>query len=320
MRYSSALVLGTVAVGQAAALNVRHAGFHARRQADQKRSYDDVDWSKVSYDLSNVDWSSVFASSQATATPTPSSSEVKAEAVSTSPAYTPPPTTTTEAAKSTETQSSNSHQEAGNDLLKGVESLLSNMGVAKPASDPPKSNNGKMWVGGDSSWKTTFINGAASDVVLLCWAAEGYTGMTLNVHPPALAININKGAQETISFAGGVPGACCPAYSDTRLAMFGGCDNTWYEYTFGNNGAFDITRNVNMNGNSISAKGSKCISDMSTCVFKCTGGVSSCEKGYELDNCSASNGGGGGYDSNMQGVGGGCAMGSSEEHVKVTFT
>jgi hypothetical protein len=35
MRYSSAVVLSTIAVGQAAAanLNHRHASFHARRQA-----------------------------------------------------------------------------------------------------------------------------------------------------------------------------------------------------------------------------------------------------------------------------------------------
>jgi hypothetical protein len=33
MRYSSALVLSTLAVGQAAAAHNRHASFHARREA-----------------------------------------------------------------------------------------------------------------------------------------------------------------------------------------------------------------------------------------------------------------------------------------------
>ncbi|KAF2193941.1 hypothetical protein K469DRAFT_709425 [Zopfia rhizophila CBS 207.26] len=321
MRCSTALVLSTLAVGQAAAASARHASFHARRQAEQKRGYDDVDWSKVSYDLGKVNWSSVFSKPAAEPTPT-AQPEVKVESKPSTPAAAAPSTPaakTTGAAKPKETGKSNPVEETVGDLLQGVSSLLSKMKISGVGQND-KSNNGKMWIGDSSDWKTTFTNDKDEDVVLLCWASNGFTGMTLNVNKPAISISIPSGKSQTISFAPNVPGACAPAYKDTTLANFGGVDNTWFEYTFGNNGAFDITRNVKMQGNNISAKGSKCTSDMETCVFKCTGGQQSCEKGYDLFNCGASNGGGGGYDPVMQGTGGGCAMGASGEHVKVTFS
>lgn len=147
--------------------------------------------------------------------------------------------------------------------------------------------------------------------------------MSLNVNQPAISVGLKPGEKTEISFAEGVPSACAPAYDDTKLALFGGLDQTWAEFTFQNQGAFDISRNVNMKGNSITAKGSKCTSSMTECVFKCKDdSVASCEKGsdYDLFNCSASNGGGGGYDSVMAGTGGGCSMGSDSETVVVTFT
>jgi hypothetical protein len=184
-----------------------------------------------------------------------------------------------------------------------------------------KADNKMMWLGDDSAWKMEFINDGAAPVGLFCWASNGYSGMSLNKAQPAISVNLAVGASQVVSFAAGVPGACAPANDQTKLAMFGGIENTWIEFTFGNNGAFDVSREVNMNGMSIHAKGSKCTSDMDTCVFKCKdSNASSCQTDYDLFNCGSNSGGGGGYDAAMGGTGGGCAMGSDGEHVTVTFS
>lgn len=325
MRYSNALVLGTVAVSQAAAANVRHASFHARRAAESKRDYDvsGVDWSKVSYDLSGVDWSSVFASSS-TPTPTPTPSSVKVEAAPTSApeaAYTPKPEPTSEeAAKPTD---DNKPGNIVNDIMSGVESLIKKIGICS-VGENSETNNGKIWIGDDSDWTVKMVNAADSDVTVFCWADAGFTGMTLNVNKPLISVALAPGASQVLSWASGFSSACAPVYPDTQLAMFGGIQNTWFEMTPPNgqpgSGCFDISRNVNMNGNSISAQGSKCKSDMDTCVFKCKSGGQSCTVGYDLFNCDAGNGGGGGYDPVMAGTGGGCAMASDKEQVTVTFS
>jgi hypothetical protein len=183
-----------------------------------------------------------------------------------------------------------------------------------------KTANGALWIGGDSVWKTHFINNASGNLVLFCWEFNEFQGMVLNVNLPAISVVLKQGESVTISFAAGVPAACAPAFSDTKLAIFGGIDNTWYEATFGASGVFDISRVVNMNGNSVSARGSKCLSDMTSCVFKCIDlTVSSCQTGYDLFG-ETSAGCGGGYDPIMQGTGGGCSMGATGETVNVVFT
>lgn len=147
--------------------------------------------------------------------------------------------------------------------------------------------------------------------------------MSVNVNVPEISVGLKPGEKVNLSFAPNVPAACAPAFPDTSLAIFGGWDQTWWEVTFGEFGAFDVSRNVNMQGSNIHSKGSKCTSNMDTCVFKCKdSSVKSCEKGtdYDLFNCAASNGGGGGYDSVMAGTGGGCSMGSDGEKVSVIFS
>jgi hypothetical protein len=205
--------------------------------------------------------------------------------------------------------------------MHGVESIASKLGCKVGKND--KSNNGGIWVGNDSDWKAKFVNEHAEDAVLYCWKADGFTGMIVKDNTPEISVGLKSGESVEISFAANVPSACAPVFSDTKLAMFGGLDQTWWEVTFGDYGAFDVSRNVNMKGNNISSSGSKCTSDMDTCVFKCKdSSVSSCEAGtdYDLFNCNASGGGGGGYDTVMAGTGGGCSMGASGETVKVVFS
>jgi hypothetical protein len=358
MRYSSALVLSTLAVGQAAAANHhnRHASFHARRQADAKRSAaNDVNWKAVAYDLNDVDWdkvnwSSVFSSptptpaaqvtptvaasskeTSATAEPTSSAAAVKVQEVQTSAAPSKTAASSSAAPATTSSSSSDLGDLIGDigdvvtDLLEGVESIVKSLGIVSTGKND-KSNNGGIWIGEDSEWKAEFTNDANEDAVIFCWKADGFSGMSLNVNQPEISVGLKSGQKTVVSFAANVPAACAPAFGSTKLANFGGLDQTWWEVTFGQYGAFDVSRNVNMKGRTISSKGSKCVSDMDVCVFKCKAknGVTpdSCESGsdYDLFECGASSGGGGGYDAVMAGTGGGCAMGSSSETVKVSFS
>lgn len=338
MRYSSALVLSTLAVGQAAAANIRHASFHGRRHAQEKRdaSYDNVDWSKVSYDLSGVDWSSVFGTSKTTPTPTPTPSpsskqeDVKAQAVPTTPAYTPAAAKTTEAAKPSSTKShdlGNIISDLGQlfdeatSLLKGIGCVWADSPQASTKAQLTRTSGGDMWWGTDSAWQTTFINDASEDIVLACWSKDGNNGSFLKTVTPQIAVKIPSGQQQTVSHLPGVGGACTAAYPSTEFTEWGQLKQTLYEFTYGNSGTFDVSKEIYMHGNAMTAKGSKCTSDENTCVFKCKDGAVTCggPDSYELINCSAANGGGGGWNNDAQGVGGGCAIGSNSEHVKVTL-
>ncbi|KAJ4378034.1 hypothetical protein N0V83_000864 [Neocucurbitaria cava] len=336
MRYSTAAVLSALAVGQAAAASHnRHASFHARRQADAKRSAgSDVNWDAVAYDLKDVNWdavnwSSVFASptpaAVAQSTPSAVAEPKKADPTTTAEAkQQAAPTTTSEKASETSAVVASVKDTVGDlisDLLEGVESIATALGAQIGKND--KSSNGGIWVGTDSAWQAEFTNDGNEDSVLFCWKADGFSGMSINVNQPDISVGLKAGDSVNLSFAANVPAACAPAFPSTALAIFGGLDQTWFEVTFGEYGAFDISRNVNMNGCSISSKGSKCTSNMDTCVFKCKdSSVSSCESGsdYDLYNCGSSTGGGGGYDSVMQGTGGGCSMGSSGEKIQVTYS
>jgi hypothetical protein len=309
-----------------------HAPLTPVSSASKRGDYDNVDWNKVdwekvSYDLSGVDWDSVFGK-KTSSTAAPSSTKAPepkttvAPPSSTTPTPTPTPEKTTEEAPKPTKESESPIDTIGGileGLFEGIESWCSKVGISSIGVND-ESDNGKMWIGGDSPWKANFINDGSEDALVVCWNDNGFTGMTVNVNQPMITIKLPVGGSQAVSFSPNVPAACSVLYSGTKLATFGGIDNTWWEATFGSTGAFDVSRNPNMNGNSISSKGSKCTSDMNTCVFKCSGGESSCTYGYDLYNCDASNGGGGGYDSVMQGTGGGCAMGSSSETVQVTFS
>ncbi|XP_014555814.1 hypothetical protein COCVIDRAFT_101499 [Bipolaris victoriae FI3] len=351
MRYSSALVLSTIVVGQATAANLhnRHASFHARRQAEAKRSVDtsNVDWSKVAYQLGDVDWDKVFATPspkpaepvaeakqvEAAAAPTYPSSSAPAEEKKPSPTPTPTPTSTPTPSPSSAPADDkkdpigdlldnvgDSINDIVGDVLNGLQSMITSIG-AKTGKNP-KSNQNGIWLGKDSKWRTQFTNDNNKDAILFCWRSNDFKNMCINEMQPEISVGLKSGESVDISFEENASAACAPVFPDTKLAMFGGVDNTWFEVTFGPTGAFDVSRNINMNGSNISAKGSKCTSDMNTCVFKCKNGMNTCEKGtdYDLFNCDSGNGGGGGYDPIMAGTGGGCSMGQNGEVIKVVLS
>jgi len=340
MRCTSALVLSTLAIGQATAHTIRHAGFHAKKHVEEAKR-DDVDYSKVDYSGVNwaaIDWNSVFSlKNQATATPVPKKQldkepEVEPE-VTPTPTPTPEPTPEPEyqAPSSTQQEKPKETKESLKDkigdflegLTDGIEDFCKEKGINLPGKND-RSPNGGIWLG-PSDWSANFHNAGDKPVWLACWTENKFTGMTINVNQPYILAKIPVGDNQTVSFTPKVAAACAPMYPNTPLANFGGVFNPWFEANFGPTdgsfvGTFDVSKNTRMRGDSIEAVGSKCVSDMNTCVYECADkSVDSCEKGYELKNCHAGNGGGGGYDVVMQGVGGGCSMGATSEKIEVTF-
>ncbi|KAF2026614.1 hypothetical protein EK21DRAFT_115669 [Setomelanomma holmii] len=340
MRCSTAVVLSTLAVGQAAAAHNRHASFHARREASKRGADNAVNWDAVAYDLKDVNWdeinwSSVFASTStstpaAKATPTPQAQKPSSAAASPTPEakkadVTPvassakPAQSSKAAATSAQVQTQSTTSDLVSDVMNGVAAIASTLGALTGTNS--KTNNGGIWIGTDSDWGMEVTNAGSQQAVFYCWQANGFSGMSINKNAPAISVGLAPGQKVDLAFAANVPATCARATKSSVLALFGGIKDTWAEVTFGSSGAFDVSRNVNMKGSSISMVGSKCTSDMNTCVFRCADtSADSCETGYTLDNCNAGNGGGGGYDSVMAGVGGGCAMGSSGEKIKVSFS
>ena len=285
-----------------------------------KRDVDSVDWSKVSYDLTNVDWSKVDYGNKpaGSSAPAPAPAQANSYTVQPSPAEKPAasPSAKPSASPAAYVQSTG---DTTSDYTSGLAEMAKKLDFKVGKND--KSSNGGIWIGDDSQWKAEFVNGANEDALIYCWRSAGFTGMCVQSNAPDVSVLLKPGKKVTLSFAPGVGTACAPAFGNTKVSSFGGIDNTWFEATFVDQyGTFDISREVNMQGRTISAKGSKCTSDMETCVFKCAdANAKSCEKGYKLLNC-ADKGGHEGYDSVMQGASGGCKMGEKAEKITVTVS
>lgn len=329
MRYSSALALGTLAVSQAAAAGHRHASFHARRNA--KSGLEDVDALQLARDLKDVewktiDWSSVFASQKPTPTPTPEV-QVKATPAAVTSSSTPVPSSSSqEAPKPSETVKANAISNIGEALFEGLGQVIESLKItAKPKNSVEP--NGALWLGdkGDAPLRVKHINKSGKDMTLFCWVSNsGYTGFTINVNAAAVGIKLPKDGSAVVTSHGNkVPFGCSPVVPGITLP-FGGVGNTWFEgeqhvTDKGENfGTFDISKNPNMNGTPISSQGSKCKSNMNTCVFQCKGSPASCVTDYELLDCGPHNGGHQGYDQKERGVGGGCSM-NAQETITVNY-
>ncbi len=171
------------------------------------------------------------------------------------------------------------------------------------------------WVGTDGDYTNEFTNESGENMVLVLWGVSGSWVGGLNPVQPLVTYSLAPGESTTISFADGSSGGWSGIYADTTMAN-GQIFNTWGEYTFsGDWSTVDVTREPNMNGNNMtivtpgtgSAPG--CVSDMSTCVFVCTGGAPSCWLDYQLMNCDAANGGGGdAMNGGCNGIGMGAAL------------
>jgi hypothetical protein len=108
----------------------------------------------------------------------------------------------------------------------------------------------------------------------------------VNKFTPAIAVTLESGASQVVSFANGVSGGWTGIYKDTTLVN-GQVSQTWGEFTFsGIYSTVDVSREVNMKGRGMRIETPTCISDMATCVFVCKGGLPTCWLDYELQNCA----------------------------------
>jgi len=162
---------------------------------------------------------------------------------------------------------------------------------------------GNAWIGTDGDYTNEFTNSSPNPIYLVIW---GPAGSWVNVNAPLITVGLSPGQSTTISFANGASGGWAGVYPDTKLVN-GQISNVWGEYTF--NGLYstvDVSREVNMNGNSMSIQTPNCLSDMNTCVFQCTGGATTCLTGYALVNCATGSQPGANYGTYAGAPSGGC--------------
>lgn len=359
MRYQSALVLSTLAVGQAAAANHRHASFHARRSANAPGP-ESIEWNKVVRDAVDYDaaiksanipqseWDAIWASEhggQAAATSAPAATYAPAPAKPTTTAAAPAapkpsdvkpssaekpssakptsdkPSATSAAPSAKPTKPSS----GGSDILEGL-------GCAKGANaDAP---NGKIWLGGEGGKvKMTVTNDADEDGAFMCWNFE----TMFNVRKEALiAVNVGAGSSVEISIGAGFSGGCGPAFADSKFNGANMLDETILEFTAAPavpdmyvTGVYDISKEVNMNGIVMSATGArKCTSGLlngvAHCLFGCKGGATTCEKTGTYGITAGADTSGMcniGVDTyGNGGESGGCQFEPEGDHLQVTFS
>ncbi|KAF2438046.1 hypothetical protein P171DRAFT_491341 [Karstenula rhodostoma CBS 690.94] len=351
MRYQSALALGALAAGQAAASgNHGHANFHKRHDV-KARGADAVNWDNVAYDLGAVDWSKVeygnSAASTPAATPTPAAETPAAAtpAAATPAAETPassqpevvatpasePSSSAAEAPSSTKAaapaETSSSSDPIGDligDVLSGIESFATKLGAQLGVNS--KTENGQIWIGGNGKHSATFTNSADKDAMVWCW---GKSTMWINANQPLISIKLAAGETQKLSVADGFSGGCGASFDDSDLFM-GLLNESILEFTFGSgaNGCFDISREINMKGIQLTAKGAKCTSGLDggsqACTFICTdSSASRCGEGggdYAIDVGTSTDGPCMvGKDPFTGDAAGGCQMADDGEHLEVTI-
>jgi len=173
----------------------------------------------------------------------------------------------------------------------------------------PTSQGNTPWIGTDGQFTNEFINQSDEDLVLTIW---GPAGSWVNAIRPQITVSIPQGSSQTVSFPVGWSGAWAPVYGSTSLVN-GQIFDTWGEGTFNPPySVVDVSREVNMNGKSMSIVGPQCTTDMNTCVFKCAGNVDQCLTGYELVNCATGSQAGANFGTYEGAASGGCGgMGNS---------
>jgi len=313
MRYSAytALVLATVTIGNVLAGPVKHghAHLHAKKNAEAleveattEEKRDPNGWKGIDFRTVSITYSSGQTWGQPTPHPAPpasSSSPVAASSAKTTPT---PKSETPVSQTSTATLTPA-------DLQK-----LMTLGFKSPGVNSQSSSAG-VWIGADGSYKVEVTNSANEPVIFACWGPDE---SWVNANTPLITISLPEGASTTISFASGQSGACSAIYSDTQLVNGQVC-NTWFEYTFSNTGAYDISREVDMNGHSMCAVGPQCTTDMKTCVFVCSSG-NSCMTNYELQNCASGSQPGAQYGEYYGAPSGGCGGFSTSVSIVLTLS
>lgn len=176
----------------------------------------------------------------------------------------------------------------------------------------PSSN---AWIGTDGPYTNEYSNASGEDIIIVIW---GPWGSWVNTVQPLITVSLASGENVTVSFADGAVGASTAVYPDTELVN-GQISNTWVEYTFSEYGVVDVSREVNMNGHSVSVVGPSCTTDMDTCVFVCASG-DVCMTDYLLLNCENGSQPGATYGTYDGAPSGGCGGLGSSASLKTTFS
>jgi len=304
MRYSvyTALVLATVTIGNVIAgpVNHGHAHLHAKKNAEaleveatteEKRDPNHA-WKGVDFKTVSITYSSGQTWGQPTQQPAPPASSSSSPAVATT-----TPTPNSETPKS---------QHATEILTPADRQKLITLGFKSAGANGQDSSAG-VWIGAGGPYTVDVTNNAKEPVIFVCW---GPAASWINANVPTITISLAKGASQILSFANGQSGACSAIYSDTQIVN-GQVSDTWFEFTFSNEGVVDISREVNMNGHSMCAVGPECTTNMTTCVFVCNSG-NSCMTNYLLQNCASGSQPGAQYGEYYGAASGGCGgLGSS---------
>lgn len=175
--------------------------------------------------------------------------------------------------------------------------------------------NGRIWIGsqGPNTFKITNENNQPATVVV--WHHYDYTSSFVKTKQPIITYSLNHEESVTISMENAISGAWSfMTRNRTVFNEWGQVFNTIGEFTSGKDATVDISRLVNMNGESMTVvTQSGCLANMDKCAFKCIVGNSCWEPNtYELDaGCENF-----GHDSNNQ-PSGGCKGWNDGGHVDV---
>jgi hypothetical protein len=175
---------------------------------------------------------------------------------------------------------------------------------------------GGIWLGEDGAYKNEITNESGEDIIVVCW---GVAASWINAVQPHITASLPAGQSIWISASAGQTGACSSIHSDTELVN-GQVKNTWFEFTFGEYGVIDVSREVDMQGHSISVVGPTCTTDMNTCVFKCGNGELVCTFNYVLENCANGSQPGANYGTYDGAPSGGCGGMGSSATLKTTIS
>lgn len=321
----STILLGSVAVGHVAALNVKHASFHARRNAQPQVDYDAVNYDSVNWSsaLADIDWSTALGGEKPTAAapavydPAPTgdasyqTSQVK-----------PKPSATSSASKpsSTSTPPSNNGGGGGGD----VSALAESVGLALGTNS--REPTGDMWIGDSGSpYQFTFQNDGDDEVGVICWQKD----RMFHIREESLIFSaIPSGKSLTVSAAKGFSGGCGPVYSNSKCSFSGIIDDSILEFTANNAqyGVYQISREVNMKGRVMTATGERgCTSGVKggkqSCIFGCAGGAATCGEAGSYNLIEGADDSGfcqtGEFNGQPEG---GCQFGENGDHVTISLS
>lgn len=291
----------------------------------EKRNADDINWKRVAEDVYGLspeewktllDWKTVnYGGSSSTAAPAPATASVAAAAYTPQTTQDKPSTTSTSAPAATTSKSSGGID--ATDLLSGLK-LFDSLGVKAGLNS--KSAGGNLWLGSDGKYKATFVNDANKDVAVMCWDAKT---MWVNANAPQIYVHLGAGQQTTVSIPEGFSGGCGAAFEDSTL-FYGLLNESILEFTANpkEKGCFDISREINMNGIVLSAKGSQCTSGVKNgkvaCTFLCHSGTTCKDAGSYFIEVGAEQKGPCMVGEYAGAASGGCQMGDGE-HMEVTI-